>query len=152
MPVSLKEIVSEWVMTSDMVRLFLNKQTGKLYTVSEHDDFDFDDDDDTEDEISEWQRQHRDQLREIEGSDDWILMPAKVTHEEYRIMERFCLSQDEKLVELLMTAISGKGAFRRFKDVIYRHGLSNAWHAYHDAWATEEIKNWLEVSGIAYEA
>lgn len=152
MPVSLKEIVSEWDMSSDMSRLYLNKQTGKLYTVSEHDDFDFDDNDDTEDEIPEWQRQHRDQLREIEESDDWILVPAKDTHEEYRIMDRFCLAQDEKLVELLMTAISGKGAFRRFKDVFHRHDLGKAWYAYHDAWAMEEIKNWLDVSGIAYEA
>ncbi|HQR09572.1 MAG TPA: UPF0158 family protein [Gemmatales bacterium] len=55
-------------------------------------------------------------------------------------------------MELLMTAISGKGAFRRFKDVIHRHGLEKSWYAYQEARATEELKGWLEVSGIAYEA
>ena len=36
-------------------------------------------------------------------------------------MERFCLSQtDDRVRERLLDAISGKGAFRRFKDLAFR--------------------------------
>lgn len=68
------------------------------------------------------------------------------------MMERFCLAQDGKLVELLMTAISGKGVFRRFKDAIHRYGLDKSWYAYQEARAKEVLKRWLDVSCIAYEA
>ena len=153
MPVSLKELVGEWELTSDMASLYLNKQTGELYMVRKDDMLGFEEEDsDEEDELPDWEREEREKLREIEGSKDWVPVPTRDTHEAYRVMERFCLEQDDKLVELLMTAISGKGAFRRFKDVIHRHGLEKSWYAYQEARATEELKDWLEASGIPYEA
>ncbi|MFT3880280.1 MAG: UPF0158 family protein [Gemmatales bacterium] len=153
MPVSLKELVGEWDLTSEMASLYLNKQTGELYMLREEDMLGFDDEDtDSEDDLHDWEREEREKRREIEGSKDWVAVPSRDTHEAYRVMERFCQEQDSKLVELLMTAISGKGAFRRFKDVIHRHGLEKSWYAYQEACATEELKDWLEASGIEYEA
>jgi len=153
MPVSLKELVGEWDLTSEMATLYLNKQTGELYMVRDDDMMGFgDEDSDEEDDLHDWEREEREKRREIEDSKDWIAVPTRDTHEAYRTMERFCLEQDGKLVELMKTAISGKGAFRRFKDVIHRHGLEKAWYAYQEARMTEEIKGWLELSGIAYEA
>lgn len=152
MPVSLKELVGEWDMSSDMATLYLNKQTGELYMVREDDMLGFGDEDSEEDDKHDWEREEREKRREIDSSKDWVPVPGRDTQEAYRVMERFCLAQDDKLVELLMTAISGKGAFGRFKDVIQRHGLDKSWYAYQKARMTEEIKAWLEASGIAYEA
>jgi len=53
---------------------------------------------------------------EKEGDDDnknFLGLPTKFDIDEYRIMERFCLSiQDEKTSEALYIAIKGSGAFR----------------------------------------
>jgi len=152
MPVSLKELVGEWDMTSDMASLYLNKQTGELYMVRDDGMLGFEEDYDEGEEQPDWEREEREKRCEIEDSKDWVAVPTRDTHEAYRVMERFCLAQDDKLVELLLTAISGKGAFRRFKDVIHRHGLEKSWYAYQEACATEELKGWLEVSEIPYVA
>lgn len=153
MPVSLIELVGEWDMSSDMATLYLNKQSGELYMVREDDMMGFDDEDTgEEDDMRDWEKEEREKRREIEGSQDWVEVPSRDTHEAYRVMERFCLSQDGKLSQLLMNAIAGKGAFRRFKDAIHRHGLEKPWYAYQEARMTEELKDWLEASGIAYEA
>jgi hypothetical protein len=57
------------------------------------------------------------------------------SREQYRWMERFIpMVEDKPLSELLTQAIDGKGAFRRFKDVLMSHGLRvfmEAWLAAH---------------------
>mgnify|MGYP001400424343 CR=1 FL=1 len=58
--------------------------------------------------------------------------------------------EDESLRELLETAISGKGAFRRFKDTINRKGIEQAWYAKRDDALKEVAREFLESEKIAY--
>jgi len=50
----------------------------------------------------------------------------------------------------LLAAISGRGAFRRFKDVIHRHGVQEAWYAFRTTALEEDAAMWLEAHGIVY--
>ena len=71
------------------------------------------------------------------------LDPAS-SREQYRWMERFVASvKDDALRERLILAIDGKGAFRRFKDVLLSYPVerdrwfscrSNLLHIYIDGW------------------
>lgn len=84
-------------------------------------------------------------------SEDYLPLPSKFDIHEYEIMQRFCCSiQDEELSNELLYQIRGAGAFRRFKDAIHRHGITEAWYRFRQA-ALEEIAIWwLEKHEIPY--
>jgi hypothetical protein len=66
-------------------------------------------------------------------------------------MESFCLSiPDEKLSELLLNQIRGSGAFRRFKDTIYRYGIEKDWFRFRADAYKEIAIDWLENNDLAY--
>jgi hypothetical protein len=66
-------------------------------------------------------------------------------------MERFCLSVDkEQHRKRLLDAISGKGAFRRFKDMAHRLGVIQDWYRYRDAAIEKIAAEFLDGEGIPY--
>jgi hypothetical protein len=67
------------------------------------------------------------------------------------MMESFCVSiPDEKLSNTLLYKIRGSGAFRRFKDTIYRHNIEQDWFSFRDNAYKEIAIEWLEDKGLAY--
>src|SRR5262249_4354767 len=68
------------------------------------------------------------------------------SREQYRWMERFVGSvSDEALRERLIISIDGKGAFRRFKDVLLAYPAERErWFSYRAALLHWHIQNWLE--------
>ena len=69
---------------------------------------------------------------------------------DYRDMERFIGTvRDDRLSERLWDAIQGRGAFRRFKDLLARHpDVEEAWFAFKDARLRRRVANWLEFHNI----
>lgn len=56
---------------------------------------------------------------------------------------------DEHLREVLETAIRGSGAFRRFKEVLYRYPeAQKAWFAFRDERIAMRMKQWFEYHEI----
>ena len=68
------------------------------------------------------------------------------SREQYRWMERFVTSvSDEALHERLLIAIDGKGAFRRFKDVLLAFPAERErWFAYRSELLHFHIQTWLD--------
>jgi hypothetical protein len=68
------------------------------------------------------------------------------SREQYRWMERFVASvQDQALRERLLVAIDGKGAFRRFKDVLLAFPAERErWFQYRSDLLHFHIQTWLE--------
>jgi hypothetical protein len=81
----------------------------------------------------------------------YFLIPHKPSQEGYAEMEEFIESVKERhLREQLLEAIEGKGAFRRFRDVL------NAYPAEEERWkelknerARDAIETWLRENDIA---
>ncbi|HLL21941.1 MAG TPA: UPF0158 family protein, partial [Kofleriaceae bacterium] len=73
------------------------------------------------------------------------------SREQYRWMERFVGSVvDEPLRERLIISIDGKGAFRRFKDVLLAYPAERErWFSYRADLLHWHIQNWLEQHDIA---
>jgi hypothetical protein len=69
---------------------------------------------------------------------------------EYRWMEEFVASvTDARLCDLLEVVLAGRGAFRRFKDVLARHPQERErWFRFHDERVREAMREWLEEHGI----
>lgn len=72
------------------------------------------------------------------------------SREQYRWMERFVGSvAEEPLRERLIMSIDGKGAFRRFKDVLLAYPAERErWFAYRAELLHWHIHNWLAEHGI----
>jgi hypothetical protein len=60
--------------------------------------------------------------------------------------------EDEHLHELLEVAIQGSGAFRRFKDVLYRYPeAQDNWFKFRDEREQRRMLDWLASEGIEPE-
>ena len=68
------------------------------------------------------------------------------SHEGYEDMVDFIATvEDERIVELLDVAINGKGAFRRFKDVLLNYPEERErWFRFKDERMEERALEWLD--------
>ncbi len=77
------------------------------------------------------------------------LEPAS-SREQYRWMERFVASvEDDPLRERLVLAVDGKGAFRRFKDVLLSYPVErDRWFSYRGNLLHIYINGWLNSKDV----
>ncbi|MGH9764246.1 MAG: UPF0158 family protein [Blastocatellia bacterium] len=149
-PVSLKEVVDELDILMERARVYLNRETGKLYTLMPDDELLLEDERDDED-LPEWKRKALPRIRDVLELDDWLALPSKFDIHEWEIMDQFARDQrKDNLRDELMGAIRGRGAFRSFKNVIYNHGLQKAWEQYRTEAIERIVIDWLDKHGIAY--
>lgn len=80
----------------------------------------------------------------------YVAIDPASSREQYRWMERFVASvEDETLRERLIIAIDGKGAFRRFKDVLLHYpGERERWFSYRGDLLHAFINEWLKEHDI----
>lgn len=76
----------------------------------------------------------------------YILIDPLPSWMAYNLMVEFKDSvEDARLKELLEVALSGKGAFRRFKDVLLDYPDARArWFAFEAEWLDQRVSEWLE--------
>ena len=116
-------------------RYYLNLVTGKVVFFS--DDLGLTDEDER---LSE----------EIDGSDDYVAVDRISSHEAYQWMVDFVNEMvaptDENAAEKLSIALEGKGAFRRFKDTLYRvdEKWQQAWYQFRDRQLKAAVEEWLK--------
>ena len=80
----------------------------------------------------------------------YIAVPEADSREGYRDMQDFIATvPDEHLQDLLWGVIRGRGAFRRFKDVLTEHPRERErWFEFKDDRLEERVLEWLEYEGI----
>ena len=80
----------------------------------------------------------------------YISIPGASSREGYDDMEDFIETvEDASLKEKLYIAINGRGAFRRFKDVLLGYPkVRERWLKFKDARVAERVLEWLESEGI----
>jgi len=110
---------------------FLDLETGEILFVSEYMD----------DEESEKLKE-----RIEEDFKRYERIPKAESHEGYQDMVDFIATVDnEHLVELLEVAINGKGALRRFKDVLLNYPEEGErWFQFKDERMEQRALEWLE--------
>jgi hypothetical protein len=148
--VSLTAILDEMEMLShEGMHAFFNRQTGQLYggTADQIAKAEESDDED----LLDWEVEIIHRFRDILESSDWLELPRRDAHADYRLLERFCIERcDGRLREELLSALSGRGAFRRFKDVIQQRGIHEAWCAFRRELLAEEATAWLQAHAISF--
>jgi len=140
----------EMDLPNDSWTAYLNRRTGELVTVTDEDQRLVEGGENPEG-LPEWQRETLPKVRDALESDDFLALPGKFEIHEYRIMERFTLEVEKpEIREALLQGIRGRGAFRRFKEVIHERRLTEAWYAYRQLAFEGIAADWLETNGIAY--
>lgn len=114
---------------------FLDVETGEILFIS-----DYMGDEET--------REVKDRIEE--DSERYERVPRAEPNEGYEDMVDFIATVDnERLAELLEVAINGKGAFRRFKDVMRNYPEeSERWFKFKDERIEERALEWLSDIGI----
>ena len=78
-------------------------------------------------------------------SDDFIALPEKYEINDYEIMREFIYTlPNGNLQDKLINAISGRGAFRRFREVLDDYGKTEKWYAYKEAAYEQIAREWAE--------
>jgi len=150
LPVSLPILVGELEGQPNEWRLYLNRETGEIITVTDEDISRLESGESLEG-LPDWEREGVKMAEEALYSDKYLLLPSKFDIHEYAIMRDFCYSVPYRaLREELLYKIRGSGAFRRFRRTIEYHGMIDEWYAYRDAEIEKIAIDWLEEAGIPY--
>ena len=150
LPVKLRAVVDQIEMTGDEMTAYINRKTGDLITLTDE-DLSYAEDGDNDRLIPDWQRETGDQVKQVLADDEYIALPDSFEIHEYQIMEHFCYTiEDERVQNILLQAINGKGAFRHFKDKVYEEGINKNWHRFRDSAFKQIAVGFLENQGIAF--
>jgi len=128
--INLDELCSAIEDSSYEHEYYLDLETGEIVFISKYMD-------------DEETRKLKGQIEE--DFDRYERIPKAESHEGYEDMVDFIATvTDERLVELLEVAINGKGAFRRFKDVLLNYPEERErWFQFEDDRIQERALEWL---------
>jgi len=90
---------------------------------------------------------------EADTANRYRMIPKNDSRDGYQDMQEYIESlEDDHLRELLEVAIQGSGAFRRFKDVLYRYAEAQEnWFKFRAEREGQRMLDWFESEGIEPE-
>ncbi len=166
--IDLSELELAFESGSEMISYYLDLETGEVISVSDEErgllesiyEYYYDEQSETVDwenafekeHVPDWQRellQNADRI-ETDPGDRFIVIPAEGSHEGYRDMEAFiATARNRRLQERLERAISGRGAFRYFKDVLLDYPAEREhWFQFRQDRLHQRMLDWLELHEI----
>ena len=85
-----------------------------------------------------------------ENLERYLRLPTKFEIHEYHIMEEFIWTLKVDSADKLEHAIQGRGAFRRFKDMVDRMGISQQWYDFQAEYYRKLAIEWCQEHGLEY--
>lgn len=139
-PVSVEDVVDQLDMVDDATQLYLDLQTHEFVTILDPALFG---EDVTEDQPDP---EDLDTAR-------FAALPSAFDIHEWAILRDFCAGvEDPDLRRRLLRAVHGRGAFRITKDLLYEHGLEDAWYAARERALEAIARDWLASLGLGPDA
>ena len=138
MIIDLDEIIDAIQGGSNRVEYYLNTRTGEI--IMRDDSLPTRELNEIDDEIDK-------------AYDSLILMPTSRDAGEVRMMRQFTWDlPDGQAKEALLAALnSGKGLYRRFKNVLQNYSLDKQWYEYEDDQYVAFARDWCEANEISFE-
>ena len=133
-PADMQELCNAFEDSSDDHRYYLDLEIGEII-------LDF---------LDSTEREELDEMVDEDSQERYRYLPIAESHEGYEDMKEFIETvKGTHLKEKLYIAISGRGAFRRFKDVLNSYPKDRErWFRFKDEKLMERVKEWLEYEGI----
>ena len=85
-----------------------------------------------------------------ENPERYLRLPTKFEIHEYHIMEEFIWTLKGERADKLGCAIQGRGAFRRFKDMVDRMGILQQWYDFQAEYYRKLATQWCQEQGLEY--
>jgi hypothetical protein len=150
--VVLQDIMDALEMQIDEQSSYLDLDTGKVETVSDHLLGEAEEPGDEEPDLSEWGEEEWEMAKKIMASDRFVELPTKFDVHEWQIMEDFSNTVKSANVRAdLSHALHGAGAFRHFKHNLQRHGIEKDWYAFRTDALRQIAINWCEENKIVWK-
>ena len=133
-PADMRELCNAFEDSSDDHRYYLDLETGEII-------LDF---------LDSTEREELDEMIDEDSQERYRYLPIAESHDGYEDMKEFIETvKGTYLIEKLYIAISGRGAFRRFKDVLNSYPKERErWFKFKDKKVMERVNEWLEEEGI----
>lgn len=145
--ISLDDLLTALESAHDDVQHYVDRQTGRVVMITSEDR------EADPDKAPDWQQESIADARAIEADTEGRFLPAPdcASIDEWKLMRNFALTLDESpTADALLDALVERGAFRRFKDVLVRANLLEAWFRYRAERYREVAIAWCEEHGLAY--
>lgn len=166
--IDLSELELAFDSGSEMISYYLDLETGEVISVRDEErgllvsiyESYYDEQTETldwetaflEERVPDWQRELLQDADRVEAGfgDRFISIPPEGSHEGYRDMEAFIATvRSRRLQERLERAISGRGAFRYFKDVLLDYPAERErWFDFKRERLHDRILDWLKAHEI----
>ncbi len=99
-----------------------------------------------------WQVEALEAAKVVVNSKNFVSFPGQYGFREHDHMVAFAEALDDSAQrKLLLMALKGKGAYRRFKDCLYSEGLWDGWNAERDKALESYAREFLEMHDIELE-
>lgn len=135
MKVKLSDIIDAIDFTDQYTEYFLDKETGEVLMVND----------------MVMSTSEKEEIYDQLDEHGFYRLPAQRDIDDYRSMEDFISELPSPVAEKLSRAISGRGAFRRFKDEIIRLGVEKEWYAFEEDAHKRVAIRWCEENGLEWE-
>ena len=121
MKINISTIIEAIEMADDNFTFFLDLETGKSVLLADED-----------------------------NPERFFRLPTKFEIHEYNIMEEFIQTLKGEDADKLEQVIQGRGAFRRFKDMVNRRGITKQWYDFQADYYRNLAIAWCQEHGIEY--
>ena len=141
----LSKLIEEMDMQTEEYMAVVNIKTSEIIFIDLEDVRSLEDME--EDELSKEQIK----LLDIYYSDGYIRIPSGYDIHEYNMMRDFVFSIDNDMInQRLSNSISGRGAFRRFKDTAIQLGVIDEWYKFKDNAYKEIADEFCKENNLEY--
>jgi hypothetical protein len=107
---------------------------------------------DEEPEIPDWMEDEVEMTMDIlfDVDERYVRIPERASSAAFQAMTEFIDKvEDQNLKDLLIASLEGKGAFKRFKDVLLDYPKERKrWHGYNAKASKKELIQWLHSIGV----
>ncbi|MBB6731372.1 UPF0158 family protein [Cohnella zeiphila] len=150
-PVKLEDLIGGMEIQFDEQSNYLNVETGEVVTVS-HETLRAAEEDEPFDHLPDWMQEDiKVAIDVLENFENYKSLPTKFEINEYEMIEDFSYQlANERHSSVLLDAIRGRGAFRRFKDKVYDLGIEKDWYAFRDERYRQIAIDWCNDLDLKY--
>lgn len=135
MKVKLTDIIDAIDMIDQYSEYFLDKETGEIEWIND----------------MTMTRQEQEEIYDRLDEHGFYRLPTTFEIRDYDIMEDFIEGLPDAVHGRMYSAIQGKGAFRRFKDMVIDMGIEQVWYDFRDDAYKRKAARWCDENGIEYE-
>jgi hypothetical protein len=156
LPIDLIEMEIAFDNTSPEMSYYLDLETGRVVLVTSEarktlEAGEADEDGEVAEDVPDWMQETIEDARRIAtAAHRYVEIPSQDSHEGFRDMQDFIGTVgNESLRERLWDAIQGRGAFRRFRDILGRYPEERErWFEFEQDCSMQRIMDWLADRGI----